>query len=132
MLRVRYVAVTLGLVLSSLFGPLASPATFAAPAPTRAPAPAKAGITSTKQPGTVRRGATTSVAIKTAAKASCSITVRYKSGPSTAQGLVTKQADGSGVVSWAWKVGTRTTPGSWPVIISCKGQGTAQTAVRVP
>jgi micrococcal nuclease len=73
-----------------------------------------------------------SVTIKTAAKASCSITVRYKSGPSTAAGLVSKQANANGIASWSWKVGTRTTAGSWPVLISGQGQGTAQTVVRVP
>jgi hypothetical protein len=45
---------------------------------------------------------------------------------------VTKRANATGALSWSWKVGTRTTPGSWPVIISCKGHGTAHTAVRVP
>lgn len=130
MLRARRFAAALGLVLSSFFATFASPATFAAPV--TAPAPAKVGITITRHPGSVRRGATAAVTIKTAAKASCSITVRYKSGPSKAQGLGTKQANASGVVAWAWKVGTRTTPGKWPVIISCTGQGTAQTAVVVP
>ena len=130
MRRVCRSALVLSLFLSCLLGSLATPPTFAAPAPTSIRAPAK--VTITKHPGTVRRGATASVTIKTAAKASCSITVRYKSGPSTAAGLGSKQANANGVASWSWKVGTRTTAGSWPVIISCKGQGTAQMVVRVP
>ena len=50
--------------------------------------------------------------------AQCSSTVYYKSGPSTAQGLYAKQADMNGGVSWTWKVGTRTTPGSWRIVIT--------------
>ena len=50
--------------------------------------------------------------------AQCSIVVYYKSGPSTAQGLYTKQADMNGDVSWTWKVGTRTTPGSWRIVVT--------------
>jgi len=50
--------------------------------------------------------------------AQCTITVYYKSGPSTAQGLYPKQADSNGDVSWTWKVGTRTTPGSWRIVVN--------------
>ena len=51
--------------------------------------------------------------------AMCSITVLYKSGPSKAQGLFDKAADGTGAVSWTWNVGTRTTPGEWPIDVWC-------------
>jgi micrococcal nuclease len=90
-----------------------------------------ARVVVTKAPGTVGRGYYASVTVKTAPKASCSIGVYYKSGRSVAQGLYTKTASASGVVSWSWKVGTRTTPGSWPVRISCGG-ASATTYVRVP
>lgn len=115
-----------GVALACVFAPVAPSYATSAPAVQRA-----GGVTVTKAPGTVRRGATASVAIKTTAKASCSISVRYKSGPSKAQGLGTKQADANGKISWAWKVGTRTTSGSWPVVITC-GASTARTAVVVP
>lgn len=131
--RVCRSTLVLSFLLSCLLGSFATPITHAASSTTiPVAAPASTKVTITKHPGTVRRGATASVAIKTAAKAACSITVRYKSGPSTAAGLVSKPANAKGVVSWSWKVGTRTTAGSWPVIISCKGQGSAQTVVRVP
>jgi competence protein ComEC len=55
---------------------------------------------------------------KTAPGATCGITVYYKSGSSTAQGLYPKTADVNGNVSWTWKVGTRTTPGSWRIVIT--------------
>jgi hypothetical protein len=57
----------------------------------------------------------------------CSITVYYKSGPSHAQGLYPKRPVG-GRVSWTWKVGTRTTPGRWPIVVSCGSAGTLRTS----
>ncbi len=98
--------------------------------PAVAPAPAE-GVTITQAPGTVRRGATATVAAHTAPGAQCSIVVRYKSGPSKTQGLGPKTADAGGDVSWAWKVGTNTTPGAWPVTITCGG-ASAHTEVVVP
>ena len=88
-------------------------------------------VTITSAPGTVGRGYQASVTVKTQPAASCSISVYYKSGRSVAQGLTTKKASASGVVSWSWKVGTRTTPGSWPVVITCGG-ASARTYVTVP
>jgi hypothetical protein len=55
--------------------------------------------------------------------AQCSIAVYYKSGRSTAQGLYPKQADSNGDVSWTWKVGTRTTPGSWLIVVTATYEG---------
>jgi hypothetical protein len=60
----------------------------------------------------------------------CSITVYYKSGPSRAQGLYAKRPT-RGKVSWTWKVGTRTTPGRWPIVVSCGGAGTLRTSFTV-
>ena len=48
----------------------------------------------------------------------CTITVYYKSGPSTASGLGAKTADSDGNVSWTWKVGTRTTPGTYRIVVT--------------
>ena len=60
----------------------------------------------------------------------CSITVYYKSGPSRAQGLYSKRPS-SGRVSWTWMVGTRTTPGRWPIVVSCGSAGTLRTSFVV-
>jgi hypothetical protein len=60
----------------------------------------------------------------------CSITVYYKSGPSEAQGLYPKRPSG-GRVNWTWKVGTRTTPGRWPIVVSCGSAGTLRTSFVV-
>ena len=129
MRRITRLVALIALTLVSLLAPV-TPASLAAPA--SVPTTVRAtSVTITKHPGTVRRGATASVAVRTSAKTRCSITVRYKSGPSTAAGLVAKQTDANGRAAWSWKVGTRTTPGSWPVIITCAGV-TARTVVKVP
>jgi hypothetical protein len=57
--------------------------------------------------------------ISTSPGANCSIVVHYKSGPSRAKGLIPKVTDGSGRVSWTWRVGSNTTPGRWPIVVTC-------------
>jgi hypothetical protein len=66
----------------------------------------------------VNAGANATLQALTLPEASCDITVYYKSGPSTASGLYRKTAGSDGYVSWTWKVGTRTTPGSWRIVVS--------------
>jgi beta-lactamase superfamily II metal-dependent hydrolase len=58
----------------------------------------------------------------------CTIAVYYKSGLSSAQGLYPKQTDDDGYVSWTWKVGARTTPGNWRIVVTatCEGQTMSQ------
>ena len=63
-------------------------------------------------------------------RATCSIVVEYKSGPSRAQGLYPKRPV-RGRVSWTWLVGTRTTPGRWAIVVSCGRAGTLRTSFRV-
>jgi len=60
----------------------------------------------------------------------CSITVIYHSGPSHAAGLYPKRPFG-GRVSWTWKVGSRTTPGRWPIIVRCGSAGMLRTSFVV-
>jgi len=109
-----------------------TPAFTPSPAPAVTATPMQTGtIVVTHAPGTVRRGNVATVSIRTTPGVTCDITVEYKSGPSRAQGLYPKQADSNGEVSWSWIVGTRTTPGSWPVIITC-GNQTVNTEVTVP
>ena len=74
------------------------------------------------------------LAISTTPGANCSIVVYYKSRPSRAKGLVPKVGDGSGRVSWTWRVGSHTTPGRWPIVVKCeKGMdhGELRTAFEV-
>jgi len=58
--------------------------------------------------------------ISTSPGANCTIAVHYKSGPSRAKGLIPKVASSSGRVSWTWRVGSNTTPGRWPIVVTCE------------
>lgn len=78
----------------------------------------------------IRHGSNATAVAQSSPSANCNIDVIYKSGSSTAQGLYPKKADSQGRVAWTWMVGTRTTPGSWPVIITCDGV-TARAALVV-
>ncbi len=114
--------------------PSATAAPAASPTPTPTPpataSPAQTVVTFVNAPLTVPHGQNATLQVKTAPNTSCSIEVDYKSGPSTAAGLVPKTSDGADNVSWTWKVGANTTPGSWPIIVTC-GDGSAQTHITV-
>jgi hypothetical protein len=72
--------------------------------------------------------------ISTTPGANCSIVVHYKSGPSRAKGLIPKVANSSGRVSWTWRVGSNTTPGRWPIVVTCEqnmGRGELRTSFEV-
>jgi len=110
--------------------PTPSPTPTSTPTPTPSPRP-----TPTLTPSTdlalqiasvtspIGKGYTATLRAKTELGAYCTITVYYKSGPSKASGLYGKQADSEGNVSWSWKVGTRTTPGSWAIVVTASLSG---------
>lgn len=50
------------------------------------------------------------------------ITVRYKSGPSQAAGLEPKITDAEGNASWTWRIGSRTSQGTYPIEITGGGE----------
>jgi hypothetical protein len=76
----------------------------------------------------IRHGAYATLTVSVAPTATCSIAVIYKSGPSHAAGLYPKRG---GRILWSWKVGTRTTPGRWPIVVSCGRAGTLRTSFLV-
>jgi hypothetical protein len=78
----------------------------------------------------VRHGAYATLTVSVSPTRKCSITVNYKSGPSHAQGLDSKRPSNSRV-SWTWKVGTRTTPRRWRIVVSCGSAGTLNTSFVV-
>lgn len=61
--------------------------------------------------------------IRTSPGAGCSIKVTYRSGPSRARGLYPQTADGRGRITWRWRVGSSTTLGRWPIVVSCEKGG---------
>ena len=98
------------------------PTTEPTPAPTPTPEPTEVpplAVTKVKLTSPVRHGYVASVTVRTAAGARCEVEVDYNSGPSTAAGLYPKTADSGGRVSWSWKVGTRTYPGTYPIYVTC-------------
>jgi hypothetical protein len=108
--------------------PTPKPAPKPTPRPTPKPASGTLKVTVTNLTSPVSPGEDATVGIRTRAGASCSIVVRYKSGPSKAQGLGPLKVDGSGVGSWTWLVGSRTTHGSWPITITCVSAGKSASA----
>jgi micrococcal nuclease len=65
----------------------------------------------------VKRGAYATIIVRTQPNTACSITVYYKSGPSSAKGLEPKTANTYGRCVWTWKVGTNTTIGTWRIVV---------------
>jgi len=96
------------------------------PRPTSGSGALAVRITSLTSP--ISRDAFATIVAHTRAGAACTIVVEYKSGPSKAAGLGPKSASGSGGVTWTWKVGSRTTVGSWPVTGTCRAGGSAASA----
>jgi hypothetical protein len=78
----------------------------------------------------VPRGELATLTARVVPRRLCSIGVYYKSGRSTAQGLYPKRPI-AGRVRWTWKVGTRTTPGRWPIRVSCGSAGSFRTSFVV-
>jgi hypothetical protein len=73
-------------------------------------------------PSSINRGANATMIAVTSPGATCSASVTYASGTvSTAQGLQTRPvAASSGSVSWTWKVGTSTKPGTSTAKVTCQ------------
>lgn len=65
----------------------------------------------------IKRGAYATMIVRSRAGAYCTITVYYKSGPSSAKGLEPKNAGSDGRCTWTWKVGTATTTGTWQIVV---------------
>lgn len=80
-------------------------------------------VTSPASPGTEA-----TITAQTSPNSDCTIIVKYESGPSHAQGLYEQNADNNGSISWTWFVGTRTTPGTWPIDINCSLNGQSGSA----
>ena len=109
--------------------PTASPTATETPTPSQ-PAPEQAQVTFPNGPASGRPGQTANLTAHYQPGVSCGIVVHYKSGPSRAQGLTAKTTNGAGLVSWSWFIGTNTTPGQWPIDVTC-GSASGQTYINV-
>ena len=106
-------------------------AAVAALAVAAAPVPASSSLARlVRVTSPVSRGSSATLVARVVPSRTCSITVTYASGPSHAQGLYPKRPSG-GRVSWTWKVGTRTTPGRWPIRVACGTAGSFRTSFIV-
>jgi len=112
--------------------PTTAPTLAPTPAPTAAPtvAPLPSHSVQLTVTSPVRRGSTARADATTTGSSSCTITVTYASGPSSAQGLTPKTANSSGAVSWSWTVGGNTTVGTWPVDVACTSPSGQRAAAR--
>ena len=88
-----------------------------------AAAAAKVRLISVTSPVATGSLATLTVAVSPAA--TCSISVYYSTTASRAHGLSPKHGTR---VSWTWKVGSRTAPGRWPIVVSCGAAGKLKTS----
>lgn len=78
-------------------------------------------VTITSLPASVKHGANATLIALTSTGATCSVSVTYASGTvSAAAGLKpTRTAASTGKVTWTWKVGTSTKPGTSTATVSC-------------
>ena len=90
--------------------------------PTKPSEPEYGGLQILSWPETIGRNETGTVKIKGKANTEYKITVYYKSGPSSASGLEAKTSDADGYVSWSWKVGGRTSPGTFKIVVEGDGE----------
>jgi hypothetical protein len=94
------------------------------------PAPPASANGKVKLTSPVGAGSDATLTVTVPIGTSCAIVVTYKSGPSSAAGLYARRASG-GRIAWTWTVGTRTTPGRWPIDVSCGGAGSLHTSFVV-
>lgn len=73
-------------------------------------------------PETISRNETATVSIKGKPNTTYYITVYYKSGPSSAEGLEAKVSDENGYASWSWKIGPKTSSGNFTITVSGGGE----------
>jgi hypothetical protein len=92
------------------------------------PTVASAGVKLVSVASPVSPGSDATLTVNVSKPSTCSIAVYYKSGRSAAQGLYPKRGTR---VSWTWVVGTRTTAGRWPIVVSCGAAGTLRTSFVV-
>jgi hypothetical protein len=79
----------------------------------------------------VSRGGKASLVANTAPYATCHLVVYYGSGPTRVAGSGQRQADGEGDISWTWRVGTRTSPGTWTIEVICDPGGSTSATLTV-
>jgi micrococcal nuclease len=83
-------------------------------------AQASASVRAVKFTSRVAPGDDASLTVKVTPTDRCTITVTYDTVVSHAKGLRPKRG---GTITWTWRVGTKTHPGRWPVVVDCGKSG---------
>lgn len=93
----------------------------ATPEPTFSSQPSNTAIDIISLSSPIERGKEAELTIKASVGSSCSLKVTLPSGSiSSAQGLAgSKNTDASGIISWRWRIGGSTKPGTAALKITC-------------
>ena len=89
---------------------------------------AAAGVRLLHVTSPVSAGSEASRTVSQSPAQTCQISVSYKSGPSQAAGLYPQRGTR---ITWTWTVGTNTTPGRWPILVTCGPAGSLRTSFVV-
>jgi hypothetical protein len=76
----------------------------------------------------VRNGSFATLVARVSARRVCTIAVFYTTRRSRAAGLGPRRPNTRGLVTWRWRVGTRTIPRRHPIIVSCGSAGRLRTS----
>lgn len=91
----------------------------------------QAALSFTSFPSSVSRNSNATVSIHGQPNTDYSITVRYKSGTASADGLETKTSDANGNVTWSWKIGGKTSTSYNPSVTVSGGGETITSSFSV-
>lgn len=92
------------------------------PHTTEATEPRHDVLTIISWPESISRNETGTVKVQGKPNTEYTISVYYKSGESQAEGLEAKTSDNDGYVSWSWKIGGRTSAGTFKIVVSGGGE----------
>lgn len=88
--------------------------------PVQQPEETKIEVISVTSP--IGRNETAALTVKGKPNTEYDISVFYSSGASEASGLENKTSDANGKVTWEWKIGGRTNPGTYRITVTGGGQ----------
>lgn len=71
---------------------------------------------------TVSGGDVASISVRGEPGELYAVAVHYSSGVSKAKGLEPAEADANGVVAWSWKIGAKTAPGTYEIVVTGGGK----------
>ena len=114
---------------SKAIGGSATPPT-STPTASPSPTPPAGGLSIVSVTSPVRHGANASLTAKSIPGEKCILSYRTPAGTnSTAAGLGQETVSSSGQVTWTWKIGTNTNPGTGTLVVACGSKTVSGTIV---